>query len=69
MQVLHWLKVNVFKVVVLMGTFALALAFAGNDLVLIFTVRIGSPEGCRGTVVELKTPSTSKAKALIRDKS
>ena len=31
MQVLHWLKVNVFKVVVLMGTFALALAFAGND--------------------------------------
>lgn len=33
MQVLHWLKVNVFKVVVLMGTFALALAFTGNDLV------------------------------------
>lgn len=33
MQVLHWCKVNVFKVVVLMGTFALAMAFAGNDLV------------------------------------
>ena len=33
MQVLHWLKVNVFKVVILLGTFALALAFAGNDLV------------------------------------
>lgn len=33
MQVLHWLKVNVFKVIVLLGTFALALAFAGNDLV------------------------------------
>ena len=33
MQVLHWLRVNVFKVVVLLGTFALALAFAGNDLV------------------------------------
>lgn len=33
MQVLHICKVNVFKVVVLMGTFALALAFAGNDLV------------------------------------
>ncbi len=33
MQLLHWLKVNVFKVVVLMGTFALAMAFAGNDLV------------------------------------
>ena len=33
MQILHWCKINVFKVVVLMGTFALALAFAGNDLV------------------------------------
>ncbi len=33
MQILHWLKVNVLKIVVLMGTFALALAFAGNDLV------------------------------------
>ena len=33
MQVLHWCKVNVFKIVVLLGTFALALAFAGNDLV------------------------------------
>lgn len=33
MQLFHWLKINVFKIVVLMGTFALALAFAGNDLV------------------------------------
>lgn len=33
MEVLHLLRVNVFKVVVLMGTFALAMAFAGNDLV------------------------------------
>ncbi len=33
MQGLHALKVNVFKVVVLIGTFALATAFAGNDLV------------------------------------
>lgn len=33
MQALHLLKVNVFKVVVLFGTFALAMAFAGNDLV------------------------------------
>ena len=33
MQILHAFKVNVFKVIVLMGTFALALAFAGNDLV------------------------------------
>lgn len=33
MQLLHWCKVNVLKVVVLIGTFSLALAFAGNDLV------------------------------------
>lgn len=32
-QLLHLLKVNVFKVIVLTGTFALAMAFAGNDLV------------------------------------
>lgn len=32
-QLLHALKVNVFKVIVLTGTFALAMAFAGNDLV------------------------------------
>ena len=33
MQILHWCKINVFKVVVMLGTFALAMAFAGNDLV------------------------------------
>ena len=33
MQVLHWLRINVFRIVVLLGTFALAMAFAGNDLV------------------------------------
>ena len=33
MQFLHALKVNVFKVIILIGTFALAMAFAGNDLV------------------------------------
>lgn len=33
MEVLHLLHVNVFKLIVLSGTFALAMAFAGNDLV------------------------------------
>lgn len=32
-QILHWLKVNIFKIIVLAGTVSLALAFAGNDLV------------------------------------
>ena len=33
MQLLHFLHVNVLKVIVLMGPFSLAMAFAGNDLV------------------------------------
>lgn len=33
MQLLHLCRVNVLKVIVLMGTFSLAMAFAGNDLV------------------------------------
>lgn len=33
MQILHWCKVNILKVIVLMGTLSLAMAFAGNDLV------------------------------------
>lgn len=33
MQIFHLLRINVFKFVVLMGTFGLAMAFAGNDLV------------------------------------
>lgn len=33
MGLLHAFKINVFKVVILIGTFALAMAFAGNDLV------------------------------------
>jgi len=42
MQILHWCKVNVFKVIVLMGTFALATAFAGNDLVNFIGVPLAS---------------------------
>ena len=33
MEVLHLLRINIFRFVVLMGTFGLAMAFAGNDLV------------------------------------
>lgn len=44
MQLLHWMKVNVFKVVVLLGTFSLAMAFAGNDLVNFVGVPLTSLE-------------------------
>ena len=33
MELLHMMKVDIFKFVVLMGTFGLAMSFAGNDLV------------------------------------
>ncbi len=33
MELFHLMKVNIFKIVTLFGTFALAMAFAGNDLV------------------------------------
>lgn len=33
MQILHFCRVNIFKIIILIGTFALSLAFAGNDLV------------------------------------
>ncbi len=33
MQMLHFMKVNIFKIVIFIGTFALAMAFASNDLV------------------------------------
>lgn len=57
MQVLHWCKVNVFKVIVLMGTFALALAFAGNDLVNF----IGVPLAGYSSFVDYTTNSAGAA--------
>lgn len=50
MQLLYFLKVNVLKVIVLIGTFALAMAFAGNDLVNF----IGVPLACLDTYISVK---------------
>ena len=33
MQVLYWMKIDILRIIVLLGTFSLATAFAGNDLV------------------------------------
>lgn len=46
-QVLIWLKVNILRLIVLMGTFALAMAFAGNDLVNFIGVPIAGFESFR----------------------
>lgn len=50
MQVLHWCKVNVLKIVVLMGTFSLAMAFAGNDLVNFIGVTLAGFESFKDFV-------------------
>lgn len=47
MQVFHWCKINVFKIVIFMGTFALALAFAGNDLVNFVGVPLAAYSACQ----------------------
>lgn len=41
-QVLITLKQNIFRIIIIVGTFALALAFAGNDLVNFIGVPIGA---------------------------
>ena len=50
MQLLHLCKVNVLKVVVLMGTFSLAMAFAGNDLVNFIGVTLAGLESFKDFV-------------------
>lgn len=41
-QILHHFKVNIFKIIILTGTFSLAMAFAGNDMVNFIGVPIAA---------------------------
>ena len=61
MQILHLCKVNIFKVVVLMGTFSLALAFAGNDLVNF----IGVPLAGYSSFIDYTTNGTAGADGFL----
>ena len=48
LQLLYWIfKINVLKIIVLVGTFALAMAFAGNDLVNFIGVPLAGLESYR----------------------
>ena len=48
LQILHWIfRINILKVIVLIGTFALAMAFAGNDLVNFIGVPLAGYESFR----------------------
>ncbi len=44
-ELLHLLKVNIFKLVIIFGTFSLAMAFAGNDLVNFIGTPLAGVEG------------------------
>ncbi len=75
MQLLHWCKVNVLKIVVLMGTFSLAMAFAGNDLVNFIGVTLAGLESFQTfvsqggevgmTMESLNLPATTNILFLI----
>ena len=75
MQLLHWCKVNVLKVVVLMGTFSLAMAFAGNDLVNFIGVTLAGLESFQAfvgqggdlnmTMGSLNLPATTNVLFLV----
>ena len=59
MEVLHLLRINVFKFVVLMGTFALAMAFAGNDLVNFIGVPLAGLDSFNDYMANANGASTS----------
>ena len=50
-QFLHILKVNVFKIIILSGTFSLAMAFAGNDLVNFIGVSLAAVDSLKDFVL------------------
>ncbi len=66
MQILHLLRVNVLKVIVLTGTFALALAFAGNDLVNFIGVPLAGLAAFQEFAASGGDP-TLKMSALLED--
>lgn len=65
MQVLHWCRVNVFRIIVLFGTFSLAMAFAGNDLVNFIGVTLAGFSSCQEFMAHPgANPSTFTMEAL-----
>ena len=66
-QILHLLKVNIFRMIVLVGTFALAMAFAGNDLVNFIGIPLTGLESYQDYVSHAKgaTPSSFMMTSLM----
>lgn len=71
MELLHLLRVNIFKLVVLMGTFSLAMAFAGNDLVNFIGVPLAGLDSWRDFMANGHgaTPDTFMMSSLMESAS
>lgn len=61
MEVLYLLRVNVFRIIVLFGTFALAMAFASNDLVNF----VGVPLAALSTYTDFAANGTDAATYMM----
>ncbi|MDD3720995.1 MAG: inorganic phosphate transporter [Lutibacter sp.] len=62
-----YLKVNIYKIIIIVGTFALALAFAGNDLVNFIGVPIAAWQSYQVWVVS-GVPATELTMGFLSDK-
>lgn len=68
MELLHLMRVNIFRLVVLMGTFSLAMAFAGNDLVNFIGVPLAGLDSWSDFAANARgaTPDTFMMSSLMR---
>lgn len=65
--IIQFLKVNIYKIVIIVGTFALALAFAGNDLVNFIGVPIAAWQSYQAWVIS-GIPAAEFGMSFLADK-
>lgn len=68
-HLLHLLKINVLKVIIAFGTFSLALAFAGNDLVNFVGVPLTGLSSLKTLLVSGGAPDTFTMESLLKPES
>lgn len=68
LQLLHWIfRLNILKVVVLAGTFALAMAFAGNDLVNFIGVPLAGYESYKAFMASGASDADGFAMSILKE--
>ena len=65
-HLLHALKINVLKIIIALGTFSLALAFAGNDLVNFVGVPLTSLSSLQHLLADAGNPADYKMDFLLK---